>query len=233
MAKEIVAGVYQIGTLLGAANAFLIVEEQLTLIDTGVKGSQGRIKKLIEELGRSPTELTLILLTHCHVDHVGSVVALKELTGAKVAMHRSDTAYLSKALSYPKPKPKPLSWLYSAFMLPLFYCPAISADILLDDNSELEVLGGLKVIHTPGHTPGNICLYSPERNILFAGDTVRAAGGEVHMPYKRFTDNWDQARNSLNKLRGLQTTTLCFGHGEAMTAGAQAKLSKLLDEATM
>ena len=232
MAKEVAPGVYQVPTQFKAANAFLIVEDELILIDTGLKGSQSRIERLLKELDRSPREITQIILTHCHVDHAGSLAALRELSGAKVVVHRADADYLSKEAPYPKPKVKPLSWMYAAFMLPLFNCPAITADTLLDDGSELKALGGLKVIHTPGHTPGHIALYSPERKILFAGDALRLSRGKLKLPYRMFTDNWDQARGSLDRLRGLQVDTICLSHGGAVTIDALAKLEAFLDGVT-
>ena len=232
MAKEVAPGVYQVPTQFKAANAFLIVEDELTLIDTGLRGSQSRIERLLKELDRSPKELTQIILTHCHIDHVGSLAAVKELTGAKVAVHQADADYLNKTLPYPKPEAKPLSLLFSAFMLPLFNCPAITADTLLDDGSELNALGGLKVIHTPGHTPGHICLYSPQRRILFAGDILRSRSGKLRLGADTYSKDSDQARRSLGRLRGLQVDTICLSHGDAVTTDASAKLEALLEDVT-
>jgi len=230
MTKEVVPGVYEITTQFKAANAFLIVEDKLTLIDTGLKGSQSRVEKLLKELGRSPADITQIIITHCHVDHVGSLAALKDMTGARVAVHRADAPCLSRELPYPKPKTKLVGLVVSALMLPMFNCPALTADVLLDDGSEIGALGGLKVIHTPGHTPGHICLYSPSRRILFAGDLIGARGGKLREPSKTYSTELDQALASLQKLRGLQVDTLCMGHAEAITIDAGQKLAALLDE---
>ena len=230
MAKEVVPGLYEITTQFKAANAFLIVEDKLTLIDTGLKGSQSRVEKLLKELGRSPADITQIIITHCHVDHTGSLAALKDLTGAKVAVHRADAPYLSRELPYPKPKVKPFGLLFSTVMLPMFNCPALTTDTLLDDRSEIGALGGLKVIHTPGHTPGHICLYSADRRILFAGDLIGASGGKLRVSSKTYSTDLDQARASLQGLRGLQVDTLCMGHAEAITVDAGQKLAALLDE---
>jgi glyoxylase-like metal-dependent hydrolase (beta-lactamase superfamily II) len=230
MAKEVAPGVYEITTQFKVANAFLIVEDKLTLIDTGLKGSQSRVEKLLKELGRSPAELTQIIITHCHVDHTGSLAALKDLTGAKIAVHRADAPYLSRELPYPKPKTKLVGLVVSAMMLPMFNCPVLTADTLLDDGSEVGALGGLKVIHTPGHTPGHICLYSPARRILFAGDLIGARGGKLRVSSKTYSTDLDQARASLQRLRGLQVDTLCMGHADAITVEAESKLRELLDE---
>src|SRR3990172_7691189 len=80
--------VYQI-TVRGA-NMLLIVEDSLTLIDTGHRGSGPEIIESIKQLGRSPEEISLIILTHNHIDHVGGLAELKQITKARVAIHRTD-----------------------------------------------------------------------------------------------------------------------------------------------
>ena len=222
--------IYRIGTRFGAANAFLIVEERLTLIDTGMKGSHRKIERVVTRAGRSLNEITQIILTHCHLDHAGSVAKLKELTGASVAVHEADADYVSKLLSYPQPKLKPVAKLYSGIMLPLFNTSALTPDILLEDGASIDCLGGLKVIHTPGHTPGSICLFSSNKRVLFAGDTVRNAGNNLRLPYKMFTDDWDQAKMSVNKIAGLEVDTIYVGHGKSITQDAVSKLNNVLDK---
>ena len=182
------------------------------------------MNRLITDLGRSLSELTQIVVTHCHLDHVGSLATLKSLSGAKVAVHNSDAGYISKVLPYPMPKKKPMAWLYSAVVLPFLNSSQAVADVLLEDGMELNPLGGLRVVHTPGHTPGSICLYSPAGRILFAGDTLRYAGGKLCLPYKVFSNDWDEAQTSIGKIAGLEFDTVCFGHGEALMTDASAKV---------
>ena len=226
---ESMSEIYQIGTRFGAANAFLIVEEHLTLIDTGMRGSHRKIEKVVKQAGRSLNELTQIILTHCHLDHAGSVATLKELTGASVAVHEADANYVSKLMSYPRPKSKPIAKLYSGIMLPLFNTSALTPDVLLKDGDMIDCLGGLKVIHTPGHTPGNICLYSSDKRVLFAGDAVRNVGDKLCLPYKMFTDDWDQAKSSVSKIAGLEVDTIYVGHGNPITRDAVSKLNSVAD----
>src|SRR3972149_3031489 len=80
--------IYQI-TVRGA-NMLLVVEEELTLIDTGHRGSAPEIVECIRQLGRSPEEISLIILTHNHIDHVGGLAEIKQQTKARVAIHRTD-----------------------------------------------------------------------------------------------------------------------------------------------
>ena len=232
MAKEVVPGVYQFDTRWRAAKAFLIVEETLTLIDTGLKGSQGQIERLLKDLGRTPNDIKQIIVTHCHLDHAGSLAALKTLTGASIAIHKADAAYISKAepLPYHKQKGNPTSWIFHAFLLPLMKYPAAAADQPLEDGDILDGLEGLRVLHTPGHTPGHICLYSEERKTLFPGDILTVKGEKIGLPGKTYVDDQDQFFKSLERLRGLPVEVLCASHGGTLTKDVTAKIEKLLDE---
>ena len=77
MVKEVTSCVYEVDTRYKAAKAFLIVEDAITLIDTGLKGSEKHLQKAIEGLGRHLTDVAQIIVTHCHVDHAGSAARLK------------------------------------------------------------------------------------------------------------------------------------------------------------
>ncbi|MDY6834437.1 MAG: MBL fold metallo-hydrolase [Chloroflexota bacterium] len=228
MVKQIIQGVYEISTRFGAANAFLIDERDMTLIDTGPKGSSSKLEKLIRELGRSSGELGKIIITHCHFDHTGDVASLVEKTGASVAIHEADADYISKVDPYPAPKLGPLSWIWSRTLLPILGSPPVDPDIQLMHNYELDILGGLRVIHTPGHTPGSICLYSQENRILFAGDVLRNSRSNILLPYRLFTSDWAQAQRSLAEIAKLEIDTICFGHGETITHNASDKLQELI-----
>ena len=85
---EIIPHVYQL-TIRGA-NIILIAEEELTLVDTGHHGSSAQIVDFIHSLGRSPEEISLIILTHNHRDHMGGLAELRKLTRAKIAIHKAD-----------------------------------------------------------------------------------------------------------------------------------------------
>src|SRR5258706_7470022 len=98
-AKLIVEGLWQIS--LGTVNAFFIDSGsgELTLIDSGFPGSAGKIVRAVESLGRKPTDIRHIIVTHCHPDHAGSLAAIKRLTNAPVYMHAADAAMVRKGES--------------------------------------------------------------------------------------------------------------------------------------
>ena len=103
----------------------------------------------------------------------------------------------------------------------------------LQDREVIEAPGGLQVLHAPGHTPGSIALYQPERRILFCGDVffnknpmTGKEGLQLSLPL--FTLDMRQARESARKLAALPVEVLCFGHGEPISEGANEKTWALL-----
>ena len=145
---EITHGLHLIGGVKGP-NVYLLVDEDLTLIDSGFPGNGRIIAQYIEGLGRRLNELKRVLLTHSHPDHTGSVAELKDMLPAlQVMAHRSDT-------SVDKDGRHLVSYLnlFGATPLPIPFLRRVEADGFLEEGQVLPILGGLRVIHTPGHTP--------------------------------------------------------------------------------
>ena len=91
---KIAEGIYQVDGV--NCNVYLVEDgEKLILIDTGLPRSYKKIEKYIEGLGRKPTDVSTIVITHFHIDHVGSLKKMKELTNAKVAVHEADADYVA------------------------------------------------------------------------------------------------------------------------------------------
>ena len=80
------------------------------------------------------------------------------------------------------------------------------------DGEELPVFGGLRVVHTPGHTPGSICLYSPAGRFVIVGDLLQRVRGNVALPNAFFSDDMDEARKSIARLAALDVETILFSH---------------------
>ncbi len=107
--------VYQI--TYRAANVFLLVEDELTLIDTGYRGTAAKVMSLVSRLGRKPEDLKLVVLTHCHPDHIGSLGVLKKATGARVFAHAADAPYIDGSL----PQPGPINAAFSRHFRSMAY----------------------------------------------------------------------------------------------------------------
>ncbi len=187
-------------------NAYLV--DGIILVDAGVDG-----RAVISELEKhiQPGYLETIILTHCHFDHSGGAKAVAEATGAGIAIHEDDAALLND--SY-------------ASVAELFgeEAPEISPDILLKGG---EIFDGLLVVHTPGHTPGSICLYSDDSKILFSGDTIFPGGGFGRTDL--YGGSASRLIDSIKKLSLLDVSVMYPGHGDIVkNANEQIKMSLMM-----
>jgi hydroxyacylglutathione hydrolase len=136
-----------------------------------------------------------IILTHCHYDHTAHAAEIAELCGAEIAIHRFDAAALRDDMQ-------------SVALLFGERAPRVQPQRLLTGG---ERIGPLIVIHTPGHTPGSICLYGERDGILFSGDTVFTEGsfGRYDLP----GGDLDDLKRSVKLLADLRVKALYPGHG--------------------
>ena len=105
---EIVEGIHRVDEAsanMAHANVYLVINgKELTVIDTGTPGNAQKIVKYIQKIRYQPTDVKTIILTHFHMDHMGSAKELKDLTNAKLAVHQEDADYVSGKKPLPKPK---------------------------------------------------------------------------------------------------------------------------------
>ena len=230
---EIIAGVYLLSGFLGAgvwgANAYLLVDDDgLTLVDTGFFGRADRILEQIKELGYSPSDINRIIITHHHADHVGSLAELKRVTQAEVIAHPADAPYIDGRLSQPGPaRPQWLGKLLARFSW-LWSTEPVAVDVLVSDGDELPILGGVKILHTPGHTPGSICLYLPDKDLLIAGDLLGNRFG-LKLPSRGFTVDTVQEMQSIKRVAKLEFDIMCFGHGSPIMHNANEAVASFAD----
>jgi len=168
-----------------------------------------KIGQTVKELG---LKIKLILLTHGHPDHIGVLKEVKEATGAEVAVHADDAESLKQQV---------LGLLFG-----FSYAPPPPPDRLLKGGDSIDI-GDLHflVIHTPGHTPGSICLLG--HGVLFSGDTLFNNGiGRYDLP----GGNYHQLMDSLQtKLMVLPDDTIVYpGHGPDTTIGAERRNNPFL-----
>ncbi|OKY78091.1 MAG: Metal-dependent hydrolase of the beta-lactamase superfamily II [Candidatus Methanohalarchaeum thermophilum] len=163
------------------------------MIDAGMNPS--RVLDGLKEFIK-PEDLKIIILTHCHFDHFLAASRIKEKTGAKIYIHEDDSEYIETG--------------DNVATAAIFFgqeAPKIKPDSLLSNSDEIQ---DLKVIHTPGHTEGSICLYDGE--ILFTGDTVFSNGrtGRTDL----IGGDKNNLKHSLKKLSKLDVDKIYPGHGE-------------------
>ncbi len=187
-------------TALGEPTNCYIVEDEQTK-ETMVIDPGGEAEKIIEMLDTLGIDnLKYIYLTHCHGDHFGGILKLKEQKGGKVLIHRYDSEGLYNI---------GISLTYYIGMEDI----TLEADSRVDEGDLIHI-GNIefKVIHTPGHTKGGTCLYCEKEKLLFSGDTLfRGTWGRTDLP----TSNFSDIINSItNKLAVLPDDTIVYpGHG--------------------
>jgi glyoxylase-like metal-dependent hydrolase (beta-lactamase superfamily II) len=231
MAKEVLPGVYQIG--MGYVNAFLITgDDGLTLVDSGLPGKKDPILSAVARVGRQPADLKHILITHHHIDHMGSLGDLMEATGAKSYVHPLDSPIVRGDRPQPGPNPASLLGKFAGPLLARFGPAPTTApvDIEVADGEELAIAGGIRALHTPGHTPGHLAfLLARDGGLLFAGDAA-ANVFRLGMPIGMFTADRQQAKESIRKLAALEFEVACFGHGRVLKGEANLKFRRLAEK---
>ena len=227
---EIAPGLHSmVETQGGYVHAFLIEDGGgLTVIDTLYSAGAKQILEMIQKIGKSVTDVKRILLTHAHRAHLGGLAKLKELSGAEVYAHEweADIAAGERKQQYTTLFPmKPLKlW---PFQVASRIGPAArpcAVDHILRDGDQV---GSLRVVHTPGHTPGHLAFYWPERRAIFAGDTL-ATWPEFDQGWPCFILNFKQNWASLGRLAELELDILAVGHGEPITRNGSERLRALL-----
>lgn len=213
---EIVPAVHHLPGVV--ANVFVLVDaDGLTLVDTGLPYSQRRILSYLHRHGYPPTAVRRILITHADRDHMGSAAALKPLTGACVYASRLEGEAMAQGRETRRLR---LAWwqkLVLKIVRPMFVKPRpVCADEFIEDGQTLPVLGGLRVLATPGHTPGHLSFFAPEHGLLFAGDSLRSSGGRVRVSSGPNTHDEAQAAASAWRQFELRPRVICTGHGPAV-----------------
>jgi glyoxylase-like metal-dependent hydrolase (beta-lactamase superfamily II) len=99
----------------------------------------------------------------------------------------------------------------------------------IGDGDELPFAGGLRVRHTPGHTPGHVSLLRGSKRVLFAGDAVGALLGRLAPPLGAYTEDMEQAKASIRTLAALDFDAVCVGHGHSISGGANVKFRELVE----
>ena len=224
---EIVPNVHLVPGMRGA-NVYLLLGSTLTLVDTGMPGSEEAILAYIDSLGLDAGDLARMVITHHHLDHVGGIAAMKRRTAALVLAHPDDAGLISGEQS-PPPASSPLMrflfWLVAPLMPTLEPVPV---DVTVQDGERLDLLGGATVVHVPGHTPGSIALHFPSEGLLFCGDTIDHRRGRLGPPPKPFTEDMDQALASIRRMSELEFDVLCPGHGAPIVGGADQQVRAMV-----
>jgi len=197
---QICEGVYIIGSS-GISDSmdccvYLVDAGELVMVDAGAGKSTGRLIDNVQALGLMPERLTTVIVTHAHIDHIGSLSALKGKYGVKIVAHEGDALSIESGDKV------------GAEYYGVSYQPC-KVDITLQGAENKLTLGNheFKFFHVPGHTPGSmvVTIKSGEQTVLF--------GQDIHGPYQPMWGGEPQkAINSLKKIKAMQADILCEGH---------------------
>ena len=187
----------------------------LTVIDTSLAFAPKQILKQLAGLGYAPVDVKRILITHAHPDHVGGLNELQKATGAEVYASEPERGVIQDGQAVVGPPKENLSGIVKILPLPKATFPSTPVARDLRDGDVLaEVMGGLHVVSTPGHAPGHLAFWQPERKVLFCGDVMMALWPRrLTLPFRMVTVDMDENIRSLKKLAELDTEVLCLGHG--------------------
>jgi len=209
---KIIDNVYVVPDVV--ANPYVIVDpDGITIIDAGLPRAEKKIFAYIESLGKSAGDVKHIILTHSDLDHVGGLSALQKATGARTYASKIE----ADAIAAGKPSREIkgggiLRKILFAIIGPFFKATPFQVDEILADGQTLPILGGLRVLDTPGHTPGHISLFSESTGVLFCGDSMVSENG---LQGSRPAVTWDSvnAKESVAKQAALGARIVCSGHG--------------------
>jgi glyoxylase-like metal-dependent hydrolase (beta-lactamase superfamily II) len=223
---EVIPGVYHLA--LVGTSVLLLLEERITVIDAGWRGNGKTVLKTLARLGRASEEIGYIVATHYHLDHVGGIAHLQQRSGGRVAAHETEILYLQQ-FGLPNPIQNPIVGWLVAPMLALLRPDRFPVDVALSDGNRLDILGGLEIVHSPGHTPGSISLHFPEAGLLMVGDALEYRRGKLQLPSRLVSSNMEDARNSVRKLARLDFEVLCFSHFPPIKKNAARMLSQFAE----
>jgi glyoxylase-like metal-dependent hydrolase (beta-lactamase superfamily II) len=202
-AKIIADGVYLIGgpdvSRSDDATSFIVdFGGELVMIDAGAGGSSRILEKNIEDAGLDPTTISTLILTHNHIDHIGSAPYFRKQFGCKIVMHDLDADAVEEGDSA-----RTAASCYGTTFSPTAVDRRITGDHEILQFGEEK----LNCLHTPGHTPGSLSIYLDRsgKRILF--------GQDIHGPFLDiFRSDLSQWKKSMEKLLALEADILCEGH---------------------
>jgi glyoxylase-like metal-dependent hydrolase (beta-lactamase superfamily II) len=222
--RKIAAGLYTFtGLVLG--RVYLIEDpDGLTIVDAALPWAAWAIARQLVAAGRRPAEVKRILVTHGHPDHAGGLPRLKAITGAQVIASGAERAVIEGKAPVARRPPEGPPAIGRRAWPPKVTLQGTPVDRVVEDGETLaEVMGGLRVIATPGHTPGHISFWQPDRRILFCGDVIAASLG-MRLPSPTWTVDMDENRRSIKRLADLEPAIVCFGHGRPLTRDAAQRI---------
>lgn len=228
--KEIIPGIYTFtGLFVGRVYA-IEGSDGLTLVDCGLSLAPPRIIKQLKAAGYAPGDVKRILITHAHPDHVGGLPELQRLTGASVVCGALERPVVEGEVAVGMISPYKELLEAQRFHTPPVKFPPTHVDRTVSEGDHIEeALGGLQVLHTPGHALGHVTYWQPERRIAIVGDVLMNLRG-LTLPFAFVTPDMDADKRSIRRVARLEPEIVLFGHGKPLLKDAARKLRHFSDK---
>lgn len=210
---EIAPGLHAVMGFVAACYLITDGADGLILVDTGLRRNERTIWTALAKMGRAPGDIRHIIITHADGDHYGCLNALTGAGSPRVYASAHEAAAIRTAQPSRPLKPTGAARMLYRLVAPLFKAVPGRVDEEIADGKTFDGLGGLRVMATPGHTPGHLSLYAPARGILIAGDSLLIDGaGKLSVSHGANT--WDAAlaEQSYQAQLALKPQLICAAH---------------------
>jgi hydroxyacylglutathione hydrolase len=208
-------------TPLSIVKSFLLIGERVVIVDAGMRGGADRIVSALQRAGRSPADVSLIVITHSHPDHASDAAPLKRLVGAPIAMNFAELKYVNGSERCPSTPTGLAGSLFLKTPLPHSKFESFKPDLNIDREFDLKPYGvDATVLPTGGHTPGHLAVYVPSSGELLAIDLLAGGigiggvmlyGRPVWPPFHEDKPQVLASLRRLLQLPGLRTVHVCHG----------------------
>jgi glyoxylase-like metal-dependent hydrolase (beta-lactamase superfamily II) len=208
-------------------NSFAFVDDDgsVTLIDAGLRGATKRLVAGLTAIGTQPEKVSRILVTHAHSDHIGDARRLRTRTGGALHVHEHDADSVRTGTPPPRDAAVPL-----ARVLGFLQRRQARSDVdgTYADNDVLPVAGGLRVLHTPGHTPGHCSFLHEPSGVLVTGDALVNFRGRMNYSFAASCTNFTMSKDTAGRLGDVDYEVAAFTHGPEIRHQARAAVRGFL-----